>query len=28
VRQAADALAACTVLAVTEKLLRERGIND
>ena len=28
VRQAAEALAACTLLAVTEKLLRERGVND
>jgi DNA-binding transcriptional MocR family regulator len=28
VRQAAEALAACTLLAVTNKLLRDRGIND
>ena len=27
VRQAAEALSACTLLAVTEKLLRERGVN-
>jgi aspartate/methionine/tyrosine aminotransferase len=27
-RQAAEALAVCTLLAVTEKLLRDRGIND
>jgi len=28
VQQAAEALAECTLLAVTEKLLRERGVND
>jgi hypothetical protein len=28
VHQAAEALAACTLLAVAEKLLRERGVND
>lgn len=28
VRQAAEALATCTLLAAAEKLLRERGIND
>lgn len=28
VRQAAEALATCTLLAATEKLLRERGVND
>lgn len=28
VRQAAEALAMCTLLAVTEKLLRDRGVND
>jgi DNA-binding transcriptional MocR family regulator len=28
VRQAAEALATCTLLAATEKLLRDRGVND
>ena len=28
VRQAAQALATCTLLAATEKLLRDRGVND
>jgi aspartate/methionine/tyrosine aminotransferase len=28
VRQAAEALATCTLLAAVEKLLRERGVND
>jgi Aspartate amino-transferase len=28
VRQAAQALATCALLAATEKLLRDRGVND